>query len=358
MAAQRAVYYLRVARKIVHAVQAPHPDPLGIAKRRKVPGASACVQTLVSRQRSASDVSSRPSQRACPPTPSGTRLRAGASQKPKRALAYLLSTLEIVRYVLRHEDVTLRAPYHNGQSSFSFIDILHSRETERLNLFGWRGLEIESDCAGFAEFKEVEDMMLSFSRFEARDAASPLHGEVCSAEARLARELCADGVADALLDEAEQFGFDVVAGEFERELLGAFTVTRLREDLVDRVLNGLGGRLVGAQIDPCAGPMDVSGYLFLIFGKAGRDYRNAVRDRHVYSAVATVSDEEVDLRHDLCVGQERGDAGVGGDGNRDGLGWLAACGDDDRDIFPATECDERRCDDLAEVVVGDGALRD
>ena len=39
-------------------------------------------------------------------------------------------------------------------------------------------------------------------------------------------ELRADGVADALLDEAEQFGFDVVAGELERELLGALTVTR------------------------------------------------------------------------------------------------------------------------------------
>jgi hypothetical protein len=34
MAAQRAVYYFRVARKIVHAVQA-HPDPLGIAKRER-----------------------------------------------------------------------------------------------------------------------------------------------------------------------------------------------------------------------------------------------------------------------------------------------------------------------------------
>ena len=43
-------------------------------------------------------------------------------------------------------------------------------------------------------------------------------------------ELRADGVADALLDEAEQFGFDVVAGELERELLGALTVTRPRED--------------------------------------------------------------------------------------------------------------------------------
>jgi hypothetical protein len=117
-------------------------------------------------------------------------------------------------------------------------------------------------------------------------------------------ELRVDGVGDALLDEAEQFGFDVVAGELERELLSAFTVTRLREDLIDRVLNGLRGRLVGAQIDPCAGPLDVSGYLFLIFGKASGDNRNAVRDRHVYSAVASIGDEEVDLRHDLRIGQE------------------------------------------------------
>jgi hypothetical protein len=29
-------------------------------------------------------------------------------------------------------------------------------------------------------------------------------------------DLRADGVADALLDEAEQFGFDVVSGELER----------------------------------------------------------------------------------------------------------------------------------------------
>jgi hypothetical protein len=50
--------------------------------------------------------------------------------------------------------------------------------------------------------------------------------------------------------------------------------------------------------------------------------------------------------------------GVGWDGYRDRLGWQAACGDDDSDIFPATECDERRGDDLAEVAVGDGALRD
>ena len=52
-------------------------------------------------------------------------------------------------------------------------------------------------------------------------------------------ELGADGVADALLDEVEQFGFDVVAGELERELLSAFTVTRLREDVLDGVLNVL-----------------------------------------------------------------------------------------------------------------------
>ena len=47
-------------------------------------------------------------------------------------------------------------------------------------------------------------------------------------------ELRVDGVLDAILDEAEQFGFDVVAGEFERELLSALTVTRLRVDLVER----------------------------------------------------------------------------------------------------------------------------
>jgi hypothetical protein len=52
-------------------------------------------------------------------------------------------------------------------------------------------------------------------------------------------ELRVDGVADALLDEAEQFGFDVVAGEPERELLGALTVTRLREDLVESMPDGL-----------------------------------------------------------------------------------------------------------------------
>jgi hypothetical protein len=146
-------------------------------------------------------------------------------------------------------------------------------------------------------------MMLSFSRFEARDAASPLHGEVCSDEAS-GVELRADGVADALLDEAEQFDFDVVAGELERELLGALTVTRLREDLVDCMPNGLRGRLIGAHIDPCAGPLNVSGYLFLIFGKASRDNWNAVGDCHVDGTVASIGDEQVDLRHDLRVGQE------------------------------------------------------
>src|ERR1700751_4991499 len=50
--------------------------------------------------------------------------------------------------------------------------------------------------------------------------------------------------------------------------------------------------------------------------------------------------------------------GIGGDGYGDSLGWLAACGDDDRDIFPATECDERGSDNLAEVAVGNGTLRD
>ena len=48
----------------------------------------------------------------------------------------------------------------------------------------------------------------------------------------------------------------------------------------------------------------MSGYIFLIFGEASGDNRDAVRDRHVYRAVATVRDEEVDLRHDLSVGKE------------------------------------------------------
>jgi hypothetical protein len=66
--------------------------------------------------------------------------------------------------------------------------------------------------------------MRSFSRFEARYAASPLQMGKCAATRH---KLRADGVAHALLDEAEQFGFDVVAGELERELLSALTVTRL-----------------------------------------------------------------------------------------------------------------------------------
>jgi hypothetical protein len=115
-------------------------------------------------------------------------------------------------------------------------------------------------------------MMFPFSDLR-RDATS--HRKERCAATRIWRELWFDGVSDALLDEAEQFGFDVVAGELERELPSAFTVTRLREDLVDCVLNGLRGRLVGAQIDPCAEPLDVSGYLFLIFGKASRDNRTA-----------------------------------------------------------------------------------
>jgi hypothetical protein len=55
-------------------------------------------------------------------------------------------------------------------------------------------------------------MMLSFSRFEARHAASPLPGEVCSDEARLAWSNAPKGLGDALFDEAEQFDFDLVAG--------------------------------------------------------------------------------------------------------------------------------------------------
>jgi len=49
-------------------------------KARKVPGASAWVETQVSRQRSTSDASSRPGRRTYPPIPVETRLRAGASQ--------------------------------------------------------------------------------------------------------------------------------------------------------------------------------------------------------------------------------------------------------------------------------------
>ena len=143
--------------------------------------------------------------------------------------------------------------------------------------------------------------------------------------------LCVDGLGDARLDEAEQFGFDVVAGELDRELLGALTVARLRKDLFNGLPDGLSGGLVGSQVDACAGPLDVSRDLFLILGKTGGDDRNAVGDRHVDGTVASISDEKVDLRHDLRVGQERGDAGVGGDGNRDGLDWLPAGGD----IVPA-----------------------
>ena len=109
---------------------------------------------------------------------------------------------------------------------------------------------------------------------------------------------------DALLDMAEQFDFHVEAVEFERELLSALIITRLREDLVDGVLDVPRGRLVGAQIDPSTGPLDESRDFFLIFGKTGGDDRNAVGDRHVHSTVASIGDEEVDLRHDLRIGQE------------------------------------------------------
>ena len=80
-------------------------------------------------------------------------------------------------------------------------------------------------------------------------------------------QLCSDGLKDARLNEVEQFGFDVVTGELERELLGALTVTRLRVDLVYSVPDGLRGRLIRAQVDACAGPLDVGRDLFLIFGK-------------------------------------------------------------------------------------------
>jgi hypothetical protein len=184
MAAQRAVYYFRVARKIVHAVQARTLIRSESQSEKSSGSVRVCLDASLS-SALPSDVSSRPSQRACPPTPAGIRLRAGAFQKPRRALAYLLSTLEIVRNVLRHEDVTPERSIAYGQSSFSFIDVLHSREMERLNLFGWRGLEMSQIAQALRSSREVEDIMLFFSRFEAR-AASPPHGEVYSDEARLA----------------------------------------------------------------------------------------------------------------------------------------------------------------------------
>jgi hypothetical protein len=54
-------------------------------------------------------------------------------------------------------------------------------------------------------------MMLSFSRFEARDAASAARGGVQRRGAS-GVEQCAEGLGDALFDEAEQFDFDLVAG--------------------------------------------------------------------------------------------------------------------------------------------------
>jgi hypothetical protein len=145
----------------------------------------------------------------------------------------------------------LRTRYHNGQSSFSFIDVLHSREMERLNLFGWRGLEIESNCARFAEFKGGRRHYAFLFQVGGESSLAAARGGV-QRRGTSGVELRADGVADALLDEAKQFGFDVVAGELERELLGALTVTRLREDLVESMPDRLRGRLVGAQVDPCA----------------------------------------------------------------------------------------------------------
>ena len=62
MAAQRAVYYFRVARKVVHAVQAQHLDALMIAKREGSGGVRVSGE-LVSCQRSTSDASSRLGQR-------------------------------------------------------------------------------------------------------------------------------------------------------------------------------------------------------------------------------------------------------------------------------------------------------
>jgi hypothetical protein len=55
--------------------------------------------------------------------------------------------------------------------------------------------------------------MLSFSTFEC-NADLSLRWEV-RRDDRAGMELCANGLRDALLDEAQQFGFDVVAGELE-----------------------------------------------------------------------------------------------------------------------------------------------
>src|SRR5437016_5388054 len=54
--------------------------PICVALARNVPGESAWVETLVSRQRYTSDSSSRLGQSTCPPIPVETRLRARASQ--------------------------------------------------------------------------------------------------------------------------------------------------------------------------------------------------------------------------------------------------------------------------------------
>jgi hypothetical protein len=64
-------------------------------------------------------------------------------------------------------------------------------------------------------------------------------GERARAREKKESYLCADNLEDAFFDEAEQFGLNVVAGELERELMGTLTVTRLREDLVDGVLDGI-----------------------------------------------------------------------------------------------------------------------
>jgi hypothetical protein len=43
-------------------------------------------------------------------------------------------------------------------------------------------------------------------------------------------QLRTDGLGNALFDETKQVRFDVVAGELERELLGAFTVTAIDDE--------------------------------------------------------------------------------------------------------------------------------
>jgi hypothetical protein len=76
----------------------------------------------------------------------------------------------------------------------------------------FKGAEGTEEIAGLEcerlKFKGGRRHDVFLSGFEARDAASPLHGEACIDEPTSGARLCAEGLGDALLDEAEQFGFD------------------------------------------------------------------------------------------------------------------------------------------------------